>query len=511
MSETHLDKSVKNISYALIGQTIGLLSSFILRMIFVKQLNEDFLGIDSLFTSLVSMLSLAELGIGSAINFSLYKPIHNKDTEKIKSLMLYYKNLYRKIGILIFILGVFLLPFLSKITGDTSVENIHFIFFLFVFNSSISYFYSYKKTLIIADQHRHITIVYRYLFFVLMAVGQSIVLLKYKNYIFYILLMILATFLENFTLSLKADKLYPYLKSNKIKPIDDKSKGLIKKNAFAMSFHKIGGIVLNSTDNIVISSFIGISTVGMYSNYLLITNALNLIFGQIFSAIIATIGNLGVQSDKEKLKRIFANILMSGFLLVSFSTVMLFMLLNPFISFWLGNKMLLPLSTIILIILNFYVLHIRRVVLTFRDALGLYWYDRYKPIFEASLNILLSIIFVKYLGLNGVFLGTILSMLLTSIWIEPYVLFKYAFNDNIKEYLKKMLLFFIVTAFIAIISFILNLYMDSFFNIKNIMKLLVPFFITIIVYLFVILICFHKNENFMEILSTIKKYIKKRN
>ena len=272
-----------------------------------------------------------------------------------------------------------------------------------------------------------------------MILVQCLILFWLKNYYLYLIVMIVFTFLENYFMSVKADKLYPFLKEKNIDLVDKETKQEIKKNTYAMSFHKIGGVVVNSTDNIVISSFLGLTTVGLYSNYLLITNSLNLIFGQIFSSIIAGVGNLGVEESKQKIENTFETIFFYSFFIVSFSTIMLFVLINPFITIWLGNSLILSDTIVIFICLNFFIVQIRRAVLTFRDALGLYWFDRYKPLVESLLNILLSVFLVQKFGLVGVLIGTIISMLLTSVWVEPYILYKQGFNKLPFRYFIKLI------------------------------------------------------------------------
>lgn len=507
IKKTRSQNTMKNIYYSFFGQLLGLFVSFILRMVFVKQLSGEYLGIDSLFTSIVTMLSLAELGIGSAINFSLYRPLSENDTEKIKSLMFFYKKIYRVVGISIFIIGTGILPFIvSSVSKQNQIQNISIIFFIFVLNSSISYFYSYKKTLIIADQHRHITIIYKYIFYVLMVIIQSIVLLVWKNYIIFLLIMLCSTFLENYTVSKKADNLYPFLKEKDYKTIDSVTKKQITKNAYAMSFHKIGGVVINSTDNIFISKVIGIATVGLYSNYLLITNSLNVIISQIFNSIIASVGNLGVEEDEKKLEEVFNFTFFCCYLIVSFSVTMLATLVNPFIELWIGEQYILPMSSMFFIVSMFYVLQIRKAVLTFRDALGLYWYDRYKPIVESILNIVFSITFSIKFGLNGVFMGTILSQLFTSIWIEPYVLYKYGFHSKLIVYFKKLVQYTLYTIITLAIVYNISIYASVSLHVNDFIKIIIIGFLSVSIYILITLILNMKNKN----LSRIFNYIIKR-
>ena len=237
--ESRTRNSVKNILYAVTGQFFGLLSSFILRIVFVHMLSRNYLGIDSLFTSIVSALSLTELGIGSAINYSLYKPLAENDVEQIKALMKLYKKAYILIGIVVFIIGMLLVPTLPFFVHSKNIQHLDLIFILFIINSSISYFYSYKKSLIIADQYRHITVVYTYVSFVIMSIVQGVLLVVTKNYVVYLLIMIFFTFIQNFLISKKADKMYPYLLEKDAKNLDSKTLKLYHILIFDLKFRQI--------------------------------------------------------------------------------------------------------------------------------------------------------------------------------------------------------------------------------------------------------------------------------
>jgi len=432
-------RSVQNIIYSVIGQSVALLLSFILRIVFVRTLSNEYLGVDSLFTSLVTVLSLAELGVGSAINFSLYQPLAKKNVNRIKSLMHLYKKAYTIIGLAVLIIGFCMVPFIQNIGNvKSSVPNLKFLFSLFVVNSSISYFYSYKKSLIVADQYRYITVIYTYVSFALMSIVQGIVLIIFKQYILYLVTMIVFTFLQNLFLSKKADKMYPFLKDTNIDPVDKMTTRLIVRNAYAMGLHKIGGVIVNSMDSVIISAFAGIKQVGRYSNYLLITNALNLVFSQIFTAIIASVGNLGAEVNRRHTNEVFNTVFFAGYWLVSFSSCCLFVLFNPFISIWIGKGYVFNTFVVAVIVLNFYIYQIRRPVLTFRDALGIYWYDRYVPIIESGLNLAISIFLARQIGVSGALLGTIISSLLTNVWIEPLMLYRHGLKSKTIQYYCKL-------------------------------------------------------------------------
>lgn len=436
MSRT--DNSIRNIKYAIIGQFFGLAVGFFARKVFVHILGAEYLGINGLFSNILRVLSLAELGIGTSIVYSMYKPLADKDSPKIKALMGLYKKAYIAIGAAIAVIGASITPFLNFLIKDMpEIPYIKIIYLLFVLNSSVSYFFSYKRSLIIADQKRFIATFYRYSFVFVLNVLQIIILLLTKSFILFLILQLLSTITENISLSIKADRLYPFLAEKAVDVIDKEEKQVIKRNVKAMFFHKVGGVAVNGTDNIILSKYIGIVSVGLYSNYLLIINALNTIIGLIFDSVTASVGNLGVTETKEKQRITFDMVNFAGFWIYSFASISLVVLLNPFITLWLGRNYTFPVWTMILIVAIFYFNGMRKSVLVFKNALGFYWQDRYKPAFEAGINLITSILLAKKIGTDGVFVGTVISILTTCFWIEPYIVYKHGFEFNVMHYFQK--------------------------------------------------------------------------
>ncbi len=496
------ESSIKNLLFAFGGQIVGILISLLSRLVFVRILTSEYLGLSGLFSNILSMLTLAELGVGTAITYNLYKPLAEKDNEKIKSLMQLYKIAYRVIGIIIFVIGVLLTPLLPHLINDMpNIPNINLIYILFVANSSISYFYSYKRVLITSDQKKYIATVYRYTFYFLLNVSQIIGLLITRNYIVFLVLQIIMTLLENIMVSRKADKMYPYLKEKNVNKLDKITKKSIAKNVSAMTLHKIGGVVVNSTDNLIISKYVGLNEVGIYSNYYLITNSITIILSQVFSSITAGIGNLAAVETEDKVYDVFKKVFFLNFWIFSFAAIGLFILFNDFISLWLGKEYIFDVLTVICIVMSFYITGMRKTVLTYKDALGLYWQDRYKPIIESVINIVVSILLVKKFNVAGVFMGTIISTITTCFWIEPYVLYKYALKQKLSKYLKQYGIYTIVGLIALFITYIICKLFKEVTIINFIIKLIICL---IIPNLFYCLIFKNKNE-FKYYIKLIKK------
>lgn len=487
-------KSINNLKYAIVGQGLGIFISFISRIFFVRYLGSEYLGINGLFTNLLTVLSLAELGIGEAINFSLYKPLAEKDINKCKMLMDFYKKVYTVIGIVIFILGLIITPFLSLIINEfPKNENMYIIFMLFVFNTSVSYFFSYKRNLIIADQNRYIATIYRYSFYFVLNVVQIIMLFFTRNYILFLLLQILSTFMENIFISNKANDMYSFLKNNENIKLDDETKKEIVKNTKAMMMHKIGGLVVSSTDNILISTFVNLTSVGIYSNYCLIINALNSIFSQFYNSIIASIGNMCVGDSKQKQYDIYKKIDFAGFVMYSFSFVCIFIMINTFIKIWLGKDYIFSQAIVLIIAINFYIGGMRKSNMSFREASGLFYKDRWKPIAESIVNLIASILLMSKYGLIGVFLGTFISSITICVWVEPFVLFKYGFNLKLKIYFKEYFKYLIFTMFVLVQVVMIT----NFINFNIYLNLIVRFLLCVSIYMINFYIFFRNNENYL--------------
>jgi O-antigen/teichoic acid export membrane protein len=504
MSRT--SKSIRNIKYALVGQASGLLISFISRMVFVKFLGAEYLGLNGLFANILSVLSLLELGFGSALVYSMYKPLANKDTEKVKALMELYKKGYTLIGISIGILGLLLTPFLSFFISEIpEMPYIEVIYLMFVLNSSITYFFSYKRSLIIADQKRYIATLYRYVFYFILNVLQIIALILTGNYFIYLGLLIINTLLENILISRKANNLYPFLrekKTNKL-PVDEMK--MIFRNVRAMMYHKVGSTIVMGTDNILISKFFGLVSVGLYSNYLLIINSLNTVFGLLFQSVTASIGNLGATEKSEKKRFIFNVIDIVGFWIFGFSSISLYILFNPFISLWIGSEFLFPIEIVFIIVINFYITGLRRSVLTFRDALGLFWNDRYKPIIEIVVNFVLSIVLAKLFGLIGIFLGTFISTLTVCFWVEPFVLYKYGFKSSVKSYFIRYIKHTILLFIIGYVTWLISLLITDLSITGFLCKLVICVTVPNLLFIFV----FWRTKEFQYLLSILKRRIKR--
>lgn len=497
--------SIRNTKYAVIGQFIGLAITFLTRMVFVRMLSAEYLGLNGLFTNILSILNFAELGIGSSIIFSLYKPLAEKNETKIKILMGIYKKSYTIIGVIVAILGITFMPFLGNVIKDIpNIPNIKLIYLMFIIDSVISYLLSYKRSLMIADQKGYIDTIFHYSFNIGMNILQISVLFLTQNYIFYLGVKILNTLVENIVIYRYVDKLYPFIREKSTEKLEEIEKRTLIRNIKALICHKIGSVAVLGTDNLLISKYVSLASVGVYSNYLMIINGLNTIFGLAFQSIVASVGNLNATETKEKSKFIFNCIDLIGFWIYTFASISLINLINPFIRLWVGERYLFSMPLVMIIILNFYLAGMRKSVQTFKEAFGLFWYDRYKPLFEAVINLTASIILVKQIGTIGVFIGTAISTILTCFWIEPYVLYKYGFHVSSKKYFIK---YFINTAILISVGSITWLICGIFSN-YTLIGFIARMLVCAIVPNLILVIIFFKTKEFKYLFESFKNILK---
>lgn len=435
---SRVDQVAKNAKFAAVSQIVLVLANFVVRKIFVITLGENYLGLSGLFTDILSMLSLAELGFGTSVVFSLYKPLAQGDSEKIKSLMRVFRLAYRCVGIFVFTAGIAITPFLewfiNEMPPDIPLSEIRWIYVLNVINSAGSYFFIYKASLLFADQKKYVETIIITIAKLVAAVLQIGILLLTQNYFLYLGVMITATFCQNFAVSLQTDRMYPFLKEKNIRRLLPEDKQVLKKNVGANVFHKIGYVAVFSTDSILMAKFVSVAIVGIYSNYMLVRKALLSVIELIFVSISASMGNLNACETQEKKYQAYHHVYFFSAWIFGFVCICLMLLYNPFILLWLGEDYLLPENTVFLIVLNFYMYCMRMPVNNTKEAMGLFWNDRYKPIAEVLINLGVSVLLGRIMGILGVLLGTLISTVTVPFWVEPYVLYRHGLKKRVWLY-----------------------------------------------------------------------------
>lgn len=506
-----IQNSLKNMFFGLSGQLLSVLMGFIVRTVFIYTLGIEYLGVDGLFTSILIMLSLANLGFDTAMVYSLYMPLAEKDIYRIQALMNLYQRAYRLIGIIVLLIGLSLLPILPYlINGKTTISNINIIYLLFLINSVASYYFIYKQSVIIADQRNYIISKIHMIFTLLSNLIQIAVLVSVGNYLLVLILQITVRIIENIYIANRANKLYPFLKEKNNAKLSIEDRKHFFENLYALLLYKISGVVINGTDNIVISVFVGITTVGMYSNYLLIIATLSTFLSYIFSSITASVGNLNVNGNSEKKYFIFRVIHFSNFWVFGFSVICLWNLINPFITLWLGQTYVFDKFVVFCILLNFFTAGMQNASTMFRDTTGLFRKGKYRPLFAALINIVVSIILVRQIGVAGVFLGTVISRLCTYFWYDPYVIHAFVFEKPLKTYFVRYAWF----VFVVFVSGIVTDMIGSIYGTDLLKSFIIRAILCITISNFIFWILFRKTDEFLflwNIIKQIKNKIPSRN
>lgn len=452
MVRGRVGNAMRNVFAAWGGQALYAIGSFSVRAVFVAQLAQVYVGLESLFSSILTILSLADLGVGSAIVFALYEPLAKGDKDTVKSLMRLFKRTYIVIGLVIILLGALIAPNVEVFLGSNppEIEFLEIYFFCFVLNTGVSYFFSYKGSLIIADQKSYVVYVVQYSVMILMCVVQIAVLLLTSNYLLFLICMIGSTLLQNIVIVVVANKRYPYLKEKDVKPVDKQLLDDIKKNIAGLMMHKIAGAASTPASNLIITNFVSLAATSLYGNYLLVVNALTNVLNKVFDSIIASVGNLGVLESKERQREVFyTTLFVNAFLFAVVSTGFL-CCVNSFIVALFGAEWQFDVVTTSLIVLLFYVKGMRSAALSFTSAYGLYWHTRWKAVLEAIFLPLLALILVFPLGINGVFLGCIISSLFISSVYEGWAVCRHAIDTPLHSYMLKLgnyMLFSLVVMF----------------------------------------------------------------
>lgn len=482
----------KNVIISLIVKIFDILMPFFVRTIIIKKLGSEYLGLNSLFTSILQVLSLAELGISSAIVFCLYKPISDNDNTLICAFYNWLRKIYKIIGIVILVVGLVLMPFIKYlISGDIPNDiSIYMLYSIYLFNTVISYFlFAYQNTLLTAFQRVDKIAMVNFFSNIFMYVFQIIVLFLYKNYYFYIVFLPISTIVKNISIHFVVKKYF-----KEIIPIGDissKQKKEVSKMLAGLISYKVGGVFRNSFDSIAISSILGLTTLGIYNNYYYILTAVSGIIVVIINAILPTIGHSVVKNSVKYNYSLLNKLTYIFEFLGVITSCCLISLYQPFIKIWLGNEYLLDDISMIFMVVYYFVLILSEATFIFRQATGIWWNDKFRPLVESIVNLILNFSLVYFFGVVGVILGTIISVLFITIPWGTKVLFNNYFKINEKEYLLKLYFSF----FLSLIIIIGCYFIYKLFTIQNVIVELVVNGAIAVIYSIICFILFHIFDN----------------
>ena len=500
-------KAFLNVSSGLFVQILKSILSFIVRSVFIQYLGRDALGLNGLFTNILSMLSLAELGVGTAISFSLYGPLANNKTKKISSLMTFYKKAYRVIGLIVAALGLLLVPLLHFLVKDIdTIKDAYAIYLLFLLNTVSSYFIAYKETLINADQKSYKLTKINILFLVIMYVAQIATIIVTKDFVLYLVIQFIVQLIQRIAINIFVTKEYRGIDFSSKDSLDKQDLSVIKKNIKAMMIHKVGDYCVNGTDNILISSMINIGTVGLYSNYTMVLSIITTFVNLIFNNLVSGLGNLVVMESDNKKYEVFQKIDFIGFMAYGFCSVMLLNVFNDFISIWAGVDYCLDFAIVVAIITSFYLAGLRIAPNTIKMAAGMYDVDKFTPIIQSAINLVVSIILASHIGLMGVIIGTIVSSLALPSWQRPYIVYKHIFKQPFDSYLRHYLKNIIVIVMVSTITLIIN---NNIMFESTLFTMVVKMVIVTIVFASAVVIIYRDSMPYRYLMDTIKKTVKR--
>ncbi len=506
MEETRTKNSVRNIFFSMIYYIIQMVLTFIVRVLFLRVFIVDFLGVNQLFSNILTILSVVESGFGSAVIFALYKPVAENDETKVRQLVRLYKKYYTIIGIVVGCLGIVIIPFLPYLINNFyEIDlNLYVMFGIFLATSLMTYVTAHRRALFYTSQRNDIETKINIVGYFVTVGIQLLSILVFKNYYVYALAGFINVVVVNILIIYVTNKRYKRFILKPDTAIDKSESKKITQNVFALFYHKIGGVVLTATDSLILSAFVGVTIVGKYANYLLITTYLNTIMAMFIGSIKGSVGNSIATESVEQNHKLFSKLNMLYLLINSFATICFISLANPFISFFFGSEMLLSVGAVILIGINMFLYNLRQIVYVFKDCKGLFKENKYAPLIEATLNLVLSIILVRYLGLVGVVLGTIISCIMVPLWNEPYILNKHYFKKSTFKYLLKLIISVLLVFIVGVLAFfIIGLIPGG-----NVGFILLKFIICGLVVAALLLLAFCATKDFKESLGFVKNLFK---
>ena len=445
--------AARNIMFGYVSNIITLLLNAVLRYVFVMRLDETLLGINSTYTNILSVLSLAELGVGTAINFSLYAPVARRDREKIKAYMQFYKKAYRMIAFIVAAAGLILVPFLKYIiknpVGIESTQDLINFYLIFLFNTVSSYFVAYKYSLPNAEQKNYIQANVITITKIITALVQTIVILTTSSFYGYLISASVIELVQKIFANIYLNYKYPYLKEKNMEKLTKEEITEIKKKTGALVCHKVGDVARLQTDSIIITGFINVAMSGKVDNYNLVISSVSNFVNIIFNSVISSFGNLIATESREKQYKMFCIYRFFASWIYGFSAVGFYILLTPLVSLWIGDKWILPGIVIAAILVDYYFKGERIVLSNYKTAAGVFEQDKYLPLVQGVVNLIISVVLVIKIGLLGVYIGTIISGLLANI-IRPVIIYRVCFERKATGYFYDALRYIIVIVLAAI-------------------------------------------------------------
>lgn len=428
-------KSFINVIASVLTNAIILITAFAVQKVLVATKGADYNGINGLFSSVISMMSLADLGIGTAIIYHMYKPVAEKDIGKINTLLHFYKKCYICISGVVLLIGIIVGCFLPLLVGNVDIEDsIYLIYVLFLVDCLCSYFLAYKKSLLYADLMNYIPDTIYFVIYLMQNALQIYVLVAFQNFILFLVVKTMGKVVSNLCISFYIRKKYPYTKEKKVDPVPQEIKKDVVTKVRGLLFHKLGKMLVTGSDSIVITGVLGIGTMNLYTNYHLVIGGITALLNRIFETLTNSVGNFLLDSNQERNRDVYYKIDLLNFWCFGCVAAGMYAVLQPLVTLWLGEEFLFDKIVVFVLVINFYLEGMRASINTFKEAAGIFHEDRRIPLIEAIVNLVVSVILAEIMGTTGVFLGTILSTMVVYLYSYPKYVCKPLFGMTNGQY-----------------------------------------------------------------------------
>ncbi|MCR4652988.1 MAG: hypothetical protein K5744_04755 [Eubacterium sp.] len=478
-TQSRLKQSTKNFVSGSVYHVVTMLLNFVSRTVFIHTLGVEYLGMNGIFSDVLNLLTMADLGFSTAMAYSFYKPLAEGDKERITDLVSFYRTIYNFIAFLITVAGLLCVPFLKYIV-HTEKEVPHLVIYYLISLAGVicSYLFVYKSTLLTADQKDYMLVRVRTVVSLIVTLAQLLGLLIWKNYILYLLTGVLYQVLCNTLVTWKANRVYPYLKRIRKRKLDDEElkKGIFE-NMKSVFIYKVSETCFSSTDNILISMLVGTAAVGLYSNYLMLGSKLLLMEQIIFASMTASIGNVVASENDSKRYEVFQELQSLSYIFSGVIVCGYCLLIHDFIYVWIGPEFQLSGLLILAVTLNTYMCCVLQPMWCFRDATGMYKRIKYTMLLGAILNIILSLILGRLLGIAGIIFASAISRVASYVWYEPKLLFREFFGKGCGGYFRSL-----VGNFVAVLAMIgVGWWIGDRFHARNWPELIIKAMVTVVI------------------------------
>ena len=506
-NEYRFRSSTRNAVAAAVTSVVMGVASFIERMVFNQCFISDYLGFYGLFKNIISIISVAELGMSTAIAYSLFAPLAEDDYEEVNVIMHFFNRVYKLIGSVILLCGLAITPFMGRfVKTDVSISYVQLCFVIFLLSTVAEYYFYYKSIIFSASQKEYVNTLITNLCWAIMYVVQIVVSLKTHSFFDYSMCILIFTLVRCISTNLLARRQYPYLNRPTKRKLSSQSREKIATNVKGVLLFQIGGVLVNSTDSILISSMVGASILGLYSNYQMITKGL-LGFTKILpNAITASVGNMGAVESSEHVVDSYKLIDMSFYLIYGFLSIILFNIVSPIVTVFFGTSRALPLTSTLIICILFYIQNMKSLYQSYKTSLGLFWYDRARPLIAGATNIIVSVILGNWLGLDGILLGTIFTYVVIDLWVEPMVIFHQGFKTSSHRYIISTMLRLAFVIFMMLATG----FISDMLPVSGLAGIVVRTIVSLAITSIVFFALYHRNTYVKQSIKAVRKFIFKK-